>query len=120
MYDYVTAERRGMDSLRRFLLDLDAKEANEAEARTIGDVIELYFELDAHPRNQGGLAPKSFEQYRWAADRHILGKASRSAAGAWRAPLRHALDVATVPAVRFNEPRGRPPLLGPPRVRVGG
>ena len=105
MYDYVTAERKGMDSLRRFLLDLDAKEANEAETRTIGDVIELYFEQDAHPRNQGGLAPKSFEQYRWAADRHILGKASRSAAGAWRAPLLHALDVATVPALRFNEPR---------------
>jgi len=36
MHDDVTAERRSIDSLRRFLLDLDAKEANEAEARTIG------------------------------------------------------------------------------------
>ena len=26
--DYITAERRGPDSLRRFLLDLDAREAN--------------------------------------------------------------------------------------------
>jgi hypothetical protein len=105
MHAYVTAERRGRDSLRRFLLDLDAKEANEVEARTIGEVIDLYFELDAHPHNQGGLAPKSFEQYRWAANRHILGKATRTAAGSWRAPLRHALDVVTVPAVRFNEPQ---------------
>ena len=29
MRNYVTAERRGRDSLRRFLLDLDAKEADE-------------------------------------------------------------------------------------------
>jgi hypothetical protein len=36
MHDYVTAERRGRDSLRRFLLDLDAKEATEAEARASG------------------------------------------------------------------------------------
>lgn len=28
MDDYITADRRGRDSLRRFLLDLDAKEAN--------------------------------------------------------------------------------------------
>jgi hypothetical protein len=104
-YDYVTAERRGKDSLRRFLLDLDAKEANEIEARTIGEVIELYFELDAHPRLQGGLAPRSYQQYRGAADRHILGKATRTPKGKLNPPLRHALDVASVPAVRFNEPQ---------------
>jgi hypothetical protein len=41
---YVTAERRGPDSLRRFLLDLDAKEANQAEeSRSIGEVLELLF-----------------------------------------------------------------------------
>ncbi len=44
---YITAERRGRESLRRFLLDLDAKEANEREARTIGEVIELYLERRA-------------------------------------------------------------------------
>jgi hypothetical protein len=38
MQDYVTAERRGRESLRRFLLDLDAKEANDLEARTIGEL----------------------------------------------------------------------------------
>jgi hypothetical protein len=56
MSDYMTAERRGADSLRRFLLDLDAKEANEAEGRTIAQVLELFLELDAHPRNQEGVA----------------------------------------------------------------
>jgi hypothetical protein len=103
--DYMTAERRGRDSLRRFLLDLDAKEANEAEARTIADVIELYFEMDAHPRNQGGLAPKSYRQYRWVAERHILAIETRTPEGKHRPPLRHALAVANVPAVRFNEPQ---------------
>jgi integrase len=104
MDDYVTAERRGRDSLRRFLLDLDAKEANEAEARTIGALIELYFELDAHPSNQGGLAPRSFQQYKWAANRHILAKETRDSADNLRPPLAHALNVIDLPAVRFNEP----------------
>jgi transposase len=53
MHAYVTAERRGRDSLRRFLLDLDAKEANEVEARTIGEVIDLYFELTRWLRTLG-------------------------------------------------------------------
>jgi hypothetical protein len=48
MDDYMTAERRGRDSLRRFLLDLDAKEANEAEGRTIAQILELFLEVDAH------------------------------------------------------------------------
>ncbi len=39
MDDYVAAERCGPDSLRRFLLDLDAKEANQAEeSRSLGEV----------------------------------------------------------------------------------
>jgi integrase len=103
MDEYVTAERRGRDSLRRFLLDLDAKEANDAEARTIGALVELYFELDAHPSNQGGLAPRSFQQYRWAANRHILAKGARDSAGKLRPPLPHALSVVDIPALRFNE-----------------
>jgi hypothetical protein len=40
MDDYITAERRGRESLRRFLLDLDAKEINALEARTIGQLLE--------------------------------------------------------------------------------
>jgi len=104
-HDYMTAEGRGRDSLRRFLLDLDAKEANEAEARTIAGVIELYFEMDAHPHNQGGLAPKSYRQYRWVAERHILANETRTPEGKRKPPLRHALAVVNVPAVRFNEPQ---------------
>jgi hypothetical protein len=64
MSDYITAERRGRESLRRFLLDLDAKDANAAEeARTIAEVLELYLALDAHPGNEGGLAPSTYDRY---------------------------------------------------------
>ncbi|MFZ1925565.1 MAG: hypothetical protein WAU42_05415 [Solirubrobacteraceae bacterium] len=41
--------------MRRFLLDLDAKEANEAEGRTIAQILELFLEVDAHPRNEEGV-----------------------------------------------------------------
>jgi hypothetical protein len=74
MDGYVTAERRGPHSLRRFLLDLDAKETNEAEARSIGDVLELYLANNAHPRNEGGLAPSTYERYEWTIGRHLLAK----------------------------------------------
>lgn len=54
--EFITAERRGGESLRRFLLDLDAKEANEREAcRTIGEVIQLYFAFNV-PETADGLA----------------------------------------------------------------
>ncbi len=49
--DYVAAERRGSDSLRRFLLDLDAQEANAViETRTIGEIVQLYFAFNAPTR----------------------------------------------------------------------
>lgn len=66
MDDYIAAERRGRDSLRRFLLDLDAKEANELEARTIGQLLELYLQVNAHPKNPGGLAPSTLRALRVA------------------------------------------------------
>jgi hypothetical protein len=72
--DYIAAERRGRDSLRRFLLDLDDKEANEAEGRPIAQVVELFLETDAHPRNEEGLAPATFEQYRSVLGSQLLGK----------------------------------------------
>ena len=106
MDDYITAERRGRESLRRFLLDLDAKEANAAEAgRTIGEVLALYLALNAHPRNEGGLAPSTYERYEWTIGRHLLGKPRRMLRGGVQPPPRHALAVATVPARRFNEPQ---------------
>jgi integrase len=105
MEDYVTAERRGRDSLRRFLLDLDAKEANEAEARTLGEVVELYFALDADPRNQGGLAPSTFQRYRTVANCYILGKPFHAPNGDPLPPARYSVDLASLPAVLFEEPQ---------------
>ncbi|HEV3319533.1 MAG TPA: hypothetical protein VG053_07365 [Solirubrobacteraceae bacterium] len=106
MDDYITAERRGRESLRRFLLDFDAKEANAAEAgRTIGEVLELYLALNAHPRNEGGLAPSTYERYEWTIGRHLFGKSRRMLRGGMRPPAGHALRVASVPAERFNEPQ---------------
>ena len=73
MEDYVSAERRGRDSLRRFLLDLDAREANAgSEARTIGEVVQLYFAFNA-PDTADGLATSTFRTYSWSAKRHLLG-----------------------------------------------
>ena len=74
MHDYSTAERRGCDSLRRFLLDLDAKEVNEAEGRTIAQILELFMELDAHPSNEEGLAPSTYDHYTSVLNCHLLGK----------------------------------------------
>jgi hypothetical protein len=73
MDDYVAAERRGADSLRRFLLDLDAREANAVlESRTIGEVIQLYFAFNA-PDTADGLATSTFRSYSASAKRHLLG-----------------------------------------------
>lgn len=101
MDGYVTAERRGRDSLRRFLLDLDAKEANDAEARTLGEVIALYLAVNAHPRNEGGLAPSTYERYESTANCHLLGRPRRDTL----APAPYALAVAVVPAAHFNGPQ---------------
>lgn len=106
MRDYVTAERRGPDSLRRFVLDLDAKEANEAEGRTIGQILELFMELDAHPRNEEGLAPSTYAHYEAVMDCHLLGK-PRHQSGSRRklAPAPYAVVIASTPAAHFNEPQ---------------
>ncbi len=103
---YVTAERRGPDSLRRFLLDLDAKEANQAEeSRSLGEVLELYLAVNAHPRNEGGLAPSTYERYEWTIGRHLLDRPRRGAQGGTVAPPRYAVAIAPVPAARFNTPQ---------------
>jgi hypothetical protein len=73
MGNYRAAERRGKDSLRRFLLDLDAHEANVTEGRMIGEVVELYFSLDADPALEGGLAEHTYDNYKRIARGHILG-----------------------------------------------
>jgi hypothetical protein len=105
MDDYITAERRGRGSLRRFLLDLDAKEANAAQARTIAEVLELYLAVNAHPRNEGGLAPSTYERYEQVIGLHLLGKARRRPRGGTRCAPVYAVKVASVPAAHFNEPQ---------------
>jgi hypothetical protein len=111
MYAYVTAERRGRDSLRRFLLDLDAKEANEAEGRTeaecrtIAEIVELFLEKDAHPSNEEGLAPVTYEHYTSVLDTHLLGKPRKTPENRRRLPAAdYAVVIAATPAERFNHP----------------
>jgi len=103
MDEYVSAERRGLESLRRFLLDLDAKEANVVTStRTIGDVIELYFAFNA-PDTKDGLARSTFKTYRHSASRHLLGLPG-SSRGKPLKPAAYAVRFASQDAARFNDP----------------
>lgn len=124
MSGYRAAERHGVESLRRFLLDLDAREANVAEGRVLGDVIELYFSLDADPKLDGGLAEQTFRGYRTTANCHLLGRTVRNHK---RQPVgRHpyAVWVSNQPASKFNEPdaprelRERMRQAGQPQTKV--
>jgi hypothetical protein len=101
--DYVSAERRGPDSLRRFLLDLDAKQANsDATGQTIGDVIQLYFAFNA-PETADGLATSTFNTYRHSANRHLLAMPGADR-GKKLPPAKYAVRFAAQPAAQFNEP----------------
>ena len=101
MEDYVSAERRGRESLRRFLLDLDAREANAAsETRTIGEVVQLYFAFNA-PDTADGLATSTFRTYSWSAKRHLLGHEGASR-GRRMPPAKYAARFVSEPAERFN------------------
>jgi hypothetical protein len=104
MDDYITAERRGRDSLRRFLLDLDAKEANALEARSIGQVLELYLQVNAHPKNPG-LAPSTYDRYESFIGLHMLDKAHPRGFGGLAPPRPYAVALCSIPAVRFNQPQ---------------
>jgi hypothetical protein len=105
MSDYMTAERRGADSLRRFLLDLDAKEANEAEGRTIAQILELFLEIDGHPRNEEGLAPSTYNLYKSVLNCHLLGKPRRQPGNRRKLPpAPYAVAIAKTQARCFNEP----------------
>lgn len=106
MHDYTTAERRGRDSLRRFLLDLDAKEANETEGRTIAQILELFLEVDAHPRNQEGLAPSTYALYKSVLNCHLLGKPRHQPGNRRKLPPEdYAVVIAKTQARCFNEPQ---------------
>jgi integrase len=101
MEDYVATERRGQESLRRFLLDLDAREANAtSEVRTVGEVVQLYFAFNA-PDTADGLAASTFHTYVWSANRHLLGREG-TVKGKTVAPAKYAVRLAVEPADRFN------------------
>ncbi len=105
MSDYVTAERRGRNSLRRFLLDLDENDFDAAAARTLADVLELYLQRDAHPRNPEGLAPSTYQRYTSLVNCYLLGKPHRGPGGRKLLPAPYARAVASVPAAHFNRPQ---------------
>jgi integrase len=101
---YVQAERLGKDSLRRFLLDLDAAEADaENSGRVVAQIIQLYLAHVAHWQ-VGGLAPPTFYSYKGMANRHLLGKEGKSPTGETTPALKHSLEVANRPARDFNSP----------------
>ncbi len=105
MSDYAAAERRGPDSLRRFLEDLDAQEANVVQdGRTLGQVVLLYFALDADPELDGGLAPQTFAGYQTVANCHILGGVMHNHKHEPIGRAKYATRLAALPAVGFNEP----------------
>lgn len=104
MKEYVQAERRGPESLRRFLLDLDAAEANpEKSGRTMGEVIQPYFAAVA-PWKVKGLAPSTFNVNRHIANRHLLGKPGKTPKGDTLPPLNYSVKLANRPAADFNDP----------------
>jgi hypothetical protein len=124
MRDYSAAAGRGPDSLRRFLLDLDAKEANAIDGRTLGEVVELYFALDADPALEGGLAPATFAGYRTCANGHLLGHPMHNNKHEVIGHHKYARWLAAQPAVAFNEPgaprhwRDQMRAAGQPQTRI--
>lgn len=106
MRDYIEAERRGKDTLMRFLLDLDAKERNAEEAGLlIGEVVQLYL---AHnePSQEEGLAPATYKQYRLIAERQLLGHPGWTRDHQRELPPHgHAQRLALTPASALNEPQ---------------
>jgi hypothetical protein len=104
MRDYSAASQRGEDSLRRFLLDLDAREASEVDGRTLAEVVEMYFALDADPELEGGLAQSTFAGYKTCANCYILGLPIHNHKREVIGRAAYAIELARTPAVAFNEP----------------
>ncbi len=101
--EYVSAERRGSHSLRRFLLDLDARDdSGDLASQTIGEVIQLYFAFNA-PETADGLSTSTFRTYRHSANRHLLGMPGMNK-GKPRPPANYAVRFAGQPAPAFNGP----------------
>jgi hypothetical protein len=101
--EYVSTERRGNHSLRRFLLDLDARDASgDTTGRTIGEVIQMYFAFNA-PDTPDGLSMSTFRTYRHSANRHLVGVAGMDRGKAHPAAA-YAVRFAAQPATTLNMP----------------
>jgi hypothetical protein len=101
---YVEAERLGNESLRRFLLDLDAAERSGVKpGKRLGEVVQLYLAFNA-PDQEGGLAPATHKGYLLSSRRHLLGQPGENRRHEPVPPWPHAIRVAQAPAVDFNGP----------------
>jgi hypothetical protein len=101
MQEYVSAERRGSHSLRRFLLDIDARDdSSDVADQRIGEVIQLYFAFNA-PETAYGLSMSTFRAYRHSANRRLLGMPGMDK-GKPRPPAKYAVRFAEQPAPIFN------------------
>src|SRR4029077_11698951 len=104
MREYSSAGRRGHASLERFLRDLDAQEANASDGRPFGQVIAMYFALDADPALEGGLAPATFAGYQATANPHLLGRPIHNRKHQPVGRKSYATWLGPRPSAEFNEP----------------
>jgi hypothetical protein len=68
-------------------------------------VLELYLQVNAHPKNPGGLAPSTYERYESTVGLHMLDKPRARGSGRLVPPRPYAVALCAVPAVRFNQPQ---------------
>jgi hypothetical protein len=62
--------------------------------------------VSAHPSNQGGLAPATYERYRSTIGKHLTGKPRALKPGGWPPrPKPYAVELGKVPARSFNTPQ---------------
>ena len=62
------------------------KRPTKRKAGTIAEVVELFLETDAHPRNEEGLAPATYADYTSVLNSHLLGKPRRTRGSRRRVP----------------------------------
>jgi hypothetical protein len=105
MSDFQDAERRGQDSLMRFVLDLDAKEQNAAhKGLVLGEVVQLYLAHNG-PEEEEGLSRATFENYRHTANLYLLGHPRHTPRHEELPPHPFAQKMGLTPIAAFNDPR---------------